>query len=443
MTADAPLAAPGTAIPLHWHPDFSRIAAELHSRPAPHILPPVTISHIALLVTRREADTVRERIAELCTRYGAPPPFQEHHHAASLGRFDLRFERHTEFVSLSFFRPAGDIRPFADTALELVPTDWLASLPGVVVASLHLVFARGELPPPAVIDELFEGQRVRASRVMGDAAVVWTDWRPHGDGFDRFYVVDRALDPSRAGRLVQRILELDTYRMLALLGLPLARRLAPRLTDLESTLSSIAERIGEAREIEAKRRLLQELFELAATAERTATETAFRFGATRAYHQLVRDRLQELREQRYEPFQPLGQFLTRRFEPAMRTCASVAERLRSANERIARAADLVRTRVDVELQEQNQKLLASMERRAALQLRLQETVEGLSVVVLSYYTLGLLGYLVKGLKPFGLAEKSQLLLLAGATPLVVLGMWLAMRRFRRHLRRQMGDDAHS
>ena len=429
----------GARPPLRWHADFAAIAEELHSRPAPLVNPPASISHLALQCSPEEARTVVELVAELCRRYGAPPPFREHHHAAQLGRLELRLEQHTEFASLTFLRPGDGLRPFVDTALELVPKDWLARLPGRVVAALHLVVEPRRPPPPGEIDQLFEGQRVRASLVMG-AAVVWTDWRTHGDGFDRFYVAAQGLDPFRAGRLVQRLVELDTYRMLALLGLPLARKLAPSLRELEEALGRITRRIGESRDIAAKRALLGELFDIAASAERMATETAFRFGATRAYHQLVRDRLHELGEQRFDPYQPLGQFLVRRFEPAMRTCQSVHERIASANTRISRAADLVRTRVDVELQEQNQKLLASMERRAALQLRLQETVEGLSVVVLSYYTVGLLDYLVQGLVALGLAAPAKSLVPAAAVPLVVAGVWLSVRWLRRRLHRHLDQS---
>ncbi len=430
----------GAAVPRHayglaFHADFERLVEELHSRPAAAVSAPVTISHTAVLTGQEEAARVLDQVAALCRRYGASPPYREHFHAVDLGRFELRFERHLEFVTLTFLRPGAGLRPFRDTAIALVPEDWLAALPGTVVAAAHLVLERGEEPDPTRVDSLFEGHRVRASRVMGDAAVVCTDWRPHGDGFGRFHITDLGgLDPARAGRLVQRLLEIDTYRMMALLGLPLARRVAPRLTGAESRLAALTARIGEARELADERALLDELFELAADVERQVAETAFRFGGTRAYHQLVRDRLRELREERFEPFQPLGQFLARRFEPAMRTCGSAAERLEGLSRRISRAADLVRTRVDLELQEQNRALLGSMERRAALQLRLQQTVEGLSVVVLSYYLVGLAAYVIKGMGPwFGLAPKAQAPLVAALVPLTVGAVWLGLRILRRRI----------
>ena len=131
--------------------------------------------------------------------------------------------------------------------------------------------------------------------------------------------------------------------------------------------------------------------------ERLVTLSTYRFSATEAYGRLVHDRLKDLRETRLDDFQPIAEFLDRRFEPAQRTCASVAERQESLSRRIARTSDLARTRVDVALQKQNRALLASMERRARMQLRLQQTVEGLSVVAISYYALGIVTYLLGGL----------------------------------------------
>lgn len=423
-----------------FHPLYGRLSDELHSRPAPVLRAPCRISHLALLTDAAGLLRSLELVGELCRRYGAPPPFREHHHEAELDGFELRYERHTEFYGLTLLRRGSESPPFDASPLELVPADWLAALPGEVVAATHIALAAAKEPPePPAIERMFEGQRVRAAEVMDGAARVWTDWRPHGDGFTRFYVQAAESDPLRLGRLVQRLLELDTYRMMALLALPVARALAPELGELERRLTELTARIAPLRDIEEERAILAELFELAAASERRAAESIFRFAATRAYRQLVVDRLEELRERRLEPWQPLGQFLARRFEPAMRTCEAVERRLSRLSTRVARAADLVRTRVDVELQEQNQKLLASMEQRAALQLRLQETVEGLSVVVLSYYAVGLLSYVLGLAKPFGLDEGSKAALVGGAVPLVVGAVWLALARMRRRLRARFGD----
>jgi uncharacterized membrane-anchored protein len=144
----------------------------------------------------------------------------------------------------------------------------------------------------------------------------------------------------------------------------------------------------------------------------------------------VNQRISVMREQRLEGRQTFTEFMMRRYDPAMRTVKSAEARLKAMAERATRAAELLRTRVDVERSAQNQMLLESMDRRADLQLRLQRTVEGLSVVAISYYAVSLAGYVAY---PFatrlGLSKDVMML---GLTPLVILGVWAMVRRLRHH-----------
>jgi uncharacterized membrane-anchored protein len=429
---------------LRSHSDRLRLAEEIHSRPQPEITTPARLSRLAVLVDRDGDAAWQEAVGELSRRYGAPPPHRERYHEAELGAFALRFERHTEFVSLTLIWPGLGGEPFVKSPLELLPADWLEALPGELIAAAHLVIEPAAMPRDLeAVERLFEGQRLVASLLMGGAAELWTDWRTHGDGFVRFLIRDHALGAARAGRIVQRVLELDTYRMMALLGLPFARAQAAGLSAFEERLAALAAALGEARDAGAEWNRLHELLTLAAEVERKLAASAFRFGATRAYRQLVLERLEGLFEQRLGDLQPVGDFLRVRFEPAIRTSESVAARLDALSQRIARTADLARTRVDVELERQNQQLLASMERRAALQLRLQETVEGLSVVAISYYLVGLLGYVLKGAKLAGVHEVAIEGVLAIIVPLAMATVWLGVRRLRRRVRRDRsgaGDE---
>lgn len=415
-------------MPLEHHPQGAYLHEEIHSRPQPEIAAPAAVSFLLLLAGEAEVDRARDAVAALCRRYGAPPPHGERHFAATLGAFGVRWEQHTEFFTLTFIRPEpGAGAPFARTAVELVPPDWLDGLPGRVLTAAHLALVA---EPPGEVGHAFEGQRVSASSVMDGAALVWTALRPHGDGFVRYLVAVGELSPARAGRLVQRLVEIEAYRMMALLGLPLARANSVRLRAMEDELARQVGEIGAVRDLAGEKALLDRLFALAAEAERMVAETNYRFGATAAYGQLVADRFRELRAERLGEFQPLAEYLERRFEPALRTCRSVQERQNSLEARIARTANLARTRVFVELERQNQDLLASMDRRAQVQLRLQETVEGLSVAAISYYVVGLLAYLLKPLQQAGMGE----LWAALSVPIVVALVWWGMRRARSRLR---------
>jgi uncharacterized membrane-anchored protein len=176
---------------------------------------------------------------------------------------------------------------------------------------------------------------------------------------------------------------------------------------------------------------LQALLTISAELEQLLVQSSFRFGATGAYEALVNQRIRVLREERFEGRQTFGEFMMRRYDPAMRTTKSAERRLQSLAERAARAGDLLRTRVDVERSAQNQKLLESMDHRADMQLRLQRTVEGLSVVAISYYAVNLASYLaLPAAEPLGL---SKTVVTAVLTLPVVLLVWAMIRRIRRKI----------
>ena len=260
----------------------------------------------------------------------------------------------------------------------------------------------------------------------------WTDFRIHADRFGRFLIHAVALDEESGGRLIQRIIEMETYRLMAMLALPIAQEARPRVSDAEDELSSILGQLDGGQEHLDDRRLLGDLTRLAGEAERINGIIAYRFNATRAYQEIVRQRVAALREDRITGVQPVSQFMMTRFEPAMETCDNLARRLDQLSARIARAGNLLRTRVDVALEEQNRDLLQSMDRRVQLQLRLQQTVEGLSVVAISYYLISLVIYLAQGLESLGITVDPNLAGLV-AFPFVVGGVWWGVHAIRRRL----------
>ena len=262
------------------------------------------------------------------------------------------------------------------------------------------------------------------------AALFATDFQADPSGFVRILVLDRGLGPERAGALVQRIIELETYRTLALLGLPEAQRLMPSINRIEKRLAEVTEEMRRTDKLIDNHRLLDELTELAAELEAGAAASLFRFGASRAYNEIVQLRLATIGERKVEGLPTWSSFLARRMSPAMRTCATTEARQTDLSEKLARAANLLRTRVDVEMERQNRDLLKSMNERTRLQLRLQTTVEGLSVAAVSYYVVGLFGYLVKGLHDEGVPVDISLAT-ALFVPVAVLAIWFVVRRIRR------------
>ena len=229
--------------------------------------------------------------------------------------------------------------------------------------------------------------------------------------------------------MVQRIVEVETYRTLALLGLPEAQRLQPVIAEVERGLLGATGHIGESVDITANRALLDELTELAGRLETEAAATAYRFGATRAYAEIVRLRLTSLREGPVPEHSRWSSFLNRRMAPALSTCATAERRMADLSDRLSRAANLLRTRIEVELEQQNRELLASMNSRARMQLRLQQTVEGLSVAAVSYYVVGLIGYVAKSAGEVMRLPDPAMITGLAVLP-VALVIWLLVRRIR-------------
>jgi uncharacterized membrane-anchored protein len=270
------------------------------------------------------------------------------------------------------------------------------------------------------------------------AAAAWTDFRIHDDGFGRILIQDRGLGERQTGRLVQRLLEIETYRMMALLAFPVAGDAGPKVTRAENELAEVTAKMSAIEGLEDEHALLGRLSRLAADIEGTAAATGFRFGAARAYYALVERRIGELREERIEGLQTIGEFMERRLAPAMGTCESTAARIAALSERVARASNLLRTNVDIALEGQNQDLLRSMDRRARIQLHLQQTFEGLSVAAISYYLAGLVSHLAKAAHEAGVAIDANLTV-GIAVPFIVVAVWFAVRRIRRLAMRERED----
>jgi uncharacterized membrane-anchored protein len=258
-----------------------------------------------------------------------------------------------------------------------------------------------------------------------------TDFRLRPDGFERMLVIaPPGTTETRAGRISQRLLEIEIYRLMALRGLPVAKALSPALAESEAALSQVTAALETRNTSEAA--LLDTLIHVAARVERATAEHQYRFSATQAYDALVRQRLAELRELPIPGTQTLGEFMQRRLSPAIATVASTAQRLGALSQRIERTSALLRTRVDIATETQNQQLLAKLTHGQELQLRLQSTVEGLSIAAISYYVISLLLYGGKALKAVGVPINAELAA-GAAVPLVLWGVWKATQRIHARL----------
>ncbi|AGA89877.1 uncharacterized membrane-anchored protein [Thioflavicoccus mobilis 8321] len=431
-------------LPFSEHPLRHQVTAELHARTYDHLHAPVRVSHLAVVCGERGSGRNDGHLLRLLEHYGVAPPDElGQHYAADLGAIRLRWERHTEFVTYTFSEPGPFDHPFAEPVLNGLPEDWLRELPGEVITAVVLALETSDAPErtPEELATLFSGNPVIGAEVVGGAGRAWTDLRVHVDGYSRILLRDQGLSDGQAGRLARRILEVNAYRAMALLGLPLAREVNRTLSDADERLLAVAARIADNQQSSdptSEADLLAELSTLATEIEAVTARTAYRFEASRAYYRIVQQRLEQLRQGRIKGLQTFTEFLEARLAPAIATCNSTSVRQQDLAERAARLTSLLRARVEVALQAQNRRLLESMNHRAKIQLRLQETVEGLSVIAISYYGVGLVGYLLKGLESMGVPVDSGMGL-GFAVPAIVGLAWLGLKYTKRRVHQERGE----
>ncbi|WP_419909790.1 DUF3422 family protein [Hoeflea sp.] len=399
---------------------------EVHARPHPLIESPRVVLQLAFM-TDGGASVDNAVLVELARARGvAAPQADARHYVMRWGNGSLRWERHTEFSSYSYEGPVpdkfgGEIvdHPFGDSF----------SPPGSLISGVRLEVRKWTDEADQMI-ETFDPASLCFSELEEGAAAAVTDFRQDKDGLTRILLLDRGLTPARVGMLAQRLIEIETYRTLAMLGLPLANSLSPQIRQIEDGLTRVTQRMRQEARSESDT-MLGEITALAAELEAGAAASLYRFGASRAYDSIVQERIESLHEKAVAGYGTWGGFLRRRLAPAMRTCRSIEERQANLSRKLARATALLRSWVDLQLEQQNSELLHSMNRRAKLQLRLQQTVEGLSVAAVSYYVVGLVNYVAKAAKDSGLPVNPSLAT-GISVPIVIAVVWLLVRRIRRH-----------
>ncbi|MBI2733820.1 MAG: DUF3422 domain-containing protein [Aquabacterium sp.] len=414
---------------------------EVHARPPARIRLPALVVYVAVLNEGVSREQEWQHLRQL-------PGQQDLTQAQLSGNFlrlrfadhTLKWERHTEFTRYSIVQALPSQLLESGDEAELmralvVDTAWLASIPGRTVAAITMAMVHGDVDDPAAMRAMaapwFEGRETVASLLGIRRSCAMTDFRLRDSGFERLLVISPPnTSETRAGRTSQRLLELETYRLMALRGLPVAKDISAMLTESELQLAEITAHMESTETSDQE--LLTQLIGLAARVERATARHMYRFSATRAYHALVEQRIEQLRETAIPGTQMVGEFLLKRLSPAMATVQATAQRLASLSQRIERASALLRTRVDIATESQNQMLLEKLTRGQELQLRLQSTVEGLSIAAISYYVISLVLYGGKAAKAAGLPVNPEML--AGALiPLVLAAIWWGTRQIHKKL----------
>ena len=418
---------------------------EIHTRPSALVKLPALVNYVAVLNAGVSISDEWAHLKQLSGHSALDMSEMRGNFLQLQGdHYKLIWERHTEFTRYTIIQPLPEHAHWGSTLPELAThtatgIEWLQSIPGKTITAIHLAMLSEGMDDADAIykSKLWLGEGTVIGAKMGRTADgqshshLITNLRIGADGFERILVMAApGTSENRAGRIAQRLLELETYRMMSLLSLPVAKKLAGKLAETEVELVQITARL-EAN-TDSDEVLLNHLARLAAQVESTTAEHSYRFSAARAYDAIVRERMSEMREQPLSGIQTVGEFMQRRLAPAMATVNATSERLASLAQRVSRASALLQTRVEIAAEAHNQQLLEKLTRGQALQLRLQSTVEGLSIAAITYYVVSLVFYLGKAAKAAGLNLNPEML--AGfSTPIILFFCWRMIQRIHQSL----------
>ena len=412
---------------------------EVHARPSQRIHMPALVVYVAVT---NDSVTLEEECEHLSRLPGKEEinieRLQDNFFRLRLQGYTLRWERHTEFTSYSLVQSLPESAQLGATDPELLsslalPEGWLAEIPGQTIAAIKLVMVHGSLKHPQEMltsARNWFGERPVVASLIGrnGHSIVVTDFMLRDSGFERMLVIaPTETSASRAGRIAHRLLGIETYRLMALRGLPVAKQLDPKLASAEQQLAGITAQLENKSASEQE--LLDRLISLAVRIERANIKHMYRFTATHAYDNLVTQNINALREKAIPGTQIIGEFMSHRLSPAIAKVESTKQRMISLSERISQTSSLLRTQVDILTETQNQQLLEKLTRGQELQLRLQRTVEGLSIAAISYYVVSLLLYVSKAGKEAGLPIHPELVV-GALIPIVVFSVWYITRHIK-------------
>lgn len=409
----------------HDHPLRRALVDELHVRRFPSFSPPFEMTQLVMYTADMDERAVRKHVERLDN--GSSPAIKGRYFTGQFSDITYIWESHTEFSTYSFVRCGQFEKPFVSPVLLDLPLSWIEDLPGRTIRATQVaVLDRLALLPDEIcLKEYFDMEGLVCADVSNLEARLWSNFRVHDDGFGRLLLKDIALkSPGDASRLLQRVQELGNYRNMALLGLPLVQARDSELRTLELQLAGLTREVAHRNEKDNDDELFRLVSELSARLANLMSDTRYRVDATTAYAQIVSERLDSLHPTRVPGYQTLVDFTERRLLPDVRTCESFMRRLDTLSQRTNWVGSLIRTRIETTLSHQNTDLLRSMNERTRMQLKLQQTVEGLSVLAISYYAISIIGYLARPLSIF-LDEPK---LLGFIAPVVVIGVWFFIRR---------------
>lgn len=411
--------------PIAEHPSRDAVLAELHARPVELVELNRRVRRLVLVVPARSG-AMQAALSQFAA-FASTKGLTIEDDGARQYQFTtpervVTWEFHTEFITITWSSSFADTQNWPDDiGIDAVPDAQL-------IGAMRIDMMDEPTLPQRVLSAFSPTSLCLVSVEHGNAQVA-TDFVPDSSKFIRFEFAAGKLSPLRRAITLRRILELETYRTMALLALPLARQTNPTLRAVEIEMTDLMIDLSGVQTTEAVKERLTKLHDLSVRSGQISEQLTYRFAASYAYGAILRRRLEKLREETLGQGSSLSSFIGNRVEPALATCEAVDKRLATLSQKLERAIELLNVRISLDMQIQNRSVLEAIAETARSQFRLQHTVEGLSTIAITYYLIGILGYALAA--PLEATGWSRSLVISILSPAALVAVFFGLRAIRR------------
>ncbi|MGE3152887.1 MAG: DUF3422 family protein [Nitrospiraceae bacterium] len=318
---------------------------------------------------------------------------------------------------------------------------------GVEVCRLDIVLTEERLPDNETLRQRFPGPLLYGSRILDEETSLITSFA-HDEHDRERYFVSVASPRSRHSsvqEVVDAIVRIETYYHLLLMQKPLFSAAVDQVYRFEQVhlkqREIITTRIGGADSLTLQR-WLNALTEDLLKTNRLAGRLHSEFSGSVPYDRIVHTTITALGEQTLSTYRPISDYVLSGITGVAEGYQQLLKRIDTLRSGFEGIISIIRARVDLMLEAQNLTLLRSVDKTTKSQVMLQNTVEGLSVIVIAYYLSGLAGYLFKGLSEVGWLRNASVAS-AVFVPIAVGLAFLITNLSRKYLHKKLSDDEPS
>lgn len=369
--------------------------------------------------------------------------------AANGDRLIAIWEAHTEYYSYQIWHIPSDPAQLLAFGSMTYPGYLFPFSPiGLQVNALDILITPGREYDQEEVVSLLRGPQLYASQVLTEPITVATSFTPDEHGRERYLIWSPSPTDIRPKlpRLIDILITVGNYTHLILLPYSAFTHAVDQVQIYEQRhlyqRSLITKEHQKATHITLQQwleGLTQDFLEVG----RLAGSMRYRLSASVPYDRIVHSNTLALQEQPVPFGRTLSDYIHWKIIGVAEGYQQFLTRIHSLEQDFEGTIAILRTKVDLVLQEQNlslqdqnRNLLLSVDNTTKSQAILQRTVEGLSVIVIAYYLSGLANYIFKTLHKLGWLAND--VLISGLFVPIALGLsfgliaWGRKRLHRKH-----------